>query len=418
MDYWGLIKNKRERLVTMNIIIINRWSDDFADYFRLINHSANNIIYITNPNGTKYLEGKSGYSRHLEVNDLTSIHKMEECLDICVDTFGKIDRIIAMSEYDMLVAGYLRTKYEVSGMSYQTALNFVDKTHMKNALSGSGIKYPNYTDDLNSIKNFSKNTSFPVVLKPKIGASSKGVLIAEDYDELMKLISSLDDKEKYECEEYVTGPIFHIDGVIFENEIKFIKGSRYINTCLDYEHGKSLGSMIVSDINLQIQFKSFAEKTIRTLGLETGVFHLEVILNNGELVFLEVGARQGGGEIVPMLKHLYGIDIIDIFFKTQMLIPFALNENKSNDIGGFLLIPEPKDIPCRVTFHNSMKELKSLVYEIIPSVGTLLIGNGGYYFNAGRFLFSGDEEQVYKDIHTAMESFQIITEKVIEEVRL
>ena len=43
---------------------------------------------------------------------------------------------------------------------------------------------------------------------------------------------------------------------------------------------------------------------------ETGVFHLEFILHDNEPVFLEVGARQGGGEIVPMLKQIYGVDLV------------------------------------------------------------------------------------------------------------
>lgn len=397
----------------MNIVIINRWSDNFADYIKLINHSENNIFYVTNKNGSVYLQGKTGYSIHFEVDDLTSETVLEECINTCIEKFGHIDRIIAMSEYDMLIAGYLRTKYKVSGMSHQTALNFVNKIHMKKALYGSNLKYPKYTDDLNNIEDFCENASFPLVIKPKIGASSKGVRIAETPNELMLHIMSLDNKEQYECEEYISGPIFHIDGIIFEKEILFIKGSKYINTCLDYERGKPLASIIVSDNDLQTRFKNFAKKAINLLGLETGIFHLEVILNNDELVFLEVGARQGGGEIVPEIKHLYNIDLIEVFFKTQMLLPFSLNENKTSLIAGFLLIPEPKNVPCKVTFHNSMEHLKSLVYEVKPDIGTVLTGSGGYYFNSGRFLFSGQEEQVLNDIHQAIEKYRIITEKPI-----
>lgn len=395
----------------MNIIIINRWSDDFADYLRLIDHSIHNIIYITNKGGSKYLEGKDGHSKHLEVDDLTSRSTLEHCLKECMNEYGSVDRIIAMSEYDMLVAGYLRTKFGVKGMSYQTALNFVDKTHMKKALSESGIRYPKFTEDLSEIDNFSKNVHFPLVLKPKIGASSKGVLLANNYDELNNLISSIEDEKQYQCEEYIDGPIFHIDGVVYEDEILFVKGSKYINTCLEYEHGKPLGSMIISDNNLQIRIQAFAKQIVNTLGLETGIIHLETILNNDELVFLEVGARQGGGEVVPEMKHLFGINLIEVFFKTQMLMPFDLKENKTTDIAGFLLFPEPKETPCSVISHNSMKNLKSLVYEIIPKKGTLLTGNGGYYFNSGRFLFIGEEQQVYKDIHKAIETFNIVTQK-------
>ncbi len=40
----------------MNIIIINRWQDDFADYQGVVDHKLNDVVYITNNSGSKYLD--------------------------------------------------------------------------------------------------------------------------------------------------------------------------------------------------------------------------------------------------------------------------------------------------------------------------------------------------------------------------
>ena len=83
-----------------------------------------------------------------------------------------------------------------------------------------------------------------------------------------------------------------------------MKISRYINTCYEYEKFKTpLGSLLIKNPLLYEKIYKMTLKVLSTLGMETGVFHLEFILHDNEPVFLEVGARQGGGEIVPMLKQ-------------------------------------------------------------------------------------------------------------------
>ena len=52
--------------------------------------------------------------------------------------------------------------------------------------------------------------------------------------------------------------------------------------------------------------------------------------------FLEVGARQGGGEIVPMLKQIYGVDLVLALLKSQMLEDISMLTGQENgNYGGF-----------------------------------------------------------------------------------
>lgn len=49
---------------------------------------------------------------------------------------------------------------------------------------------------------------------------------------------------------------------------------------------------------------SALEWEAEALGLENGVFHLEAFIDDGEFVFLEIGRRPGGGEIL-WVTHRY-----------------------------------------------------------------------------------------------------------------
>lgn len=51
-----IICKKYAEAFFMNIIIINRWQDDFADYQGVVDHKLNDVVYITNNSGSKYLD--------------------------------------------------------------------------------------------------------------------------------------------------------------------------------------------------------------------------------------------------------------------------------------------------------------------------------------------------------------------------
>ncbi len=192
-----------------------------------------------------------------------------------------------------------------------------------------------------------------------------------------------------------------------------MKISRYINTCYEYEKFKTpLGSLLIKNPLLYEKIYKMTLKVLSTLGMETGVFHLEFILHDNEPVFLEVGARQGGGEIVPMLKQIYGVDLVLALLKSQMLEDISMLTGQENgNYGGFLLFPEPVRTPVKVKNKTIFGgKLKTLVYEITPSIGQVLDGNGGYYFNAGRFLFVGPSEGVKEDLDYVLKNYEVAYE--------
>lgn len=131
------------------VIIINRWSDDFADYINLIDHNLNKIIYVTNENGAKYIKDRKNIPHALYIlDDLDDYLSLNNAVAEIMDEYSQIDHLIAMSEYDIKNAGKIRGVFNISGMTEITALNFTNKIIMKNALVESSIKMPAFLDDI------------------------------------------------------------------------------------------------------------------------------------------------------------------------------------------------------------------------------------------------------------------------------
>lgn len=395
------------------IVIINRWKDDFADYVSLIDHFENNIIYICNSFGSNYIKDRRNIPHELYILDnLIDNSELNSIMEIIIQKQNKIDHLVALSEYDMELAGILRSRFDITGMNAEVSRNFTNKVSMKKALEQSCIRFPNFSSNLNNINVFIEKNGFPFVIKPHYGAASHDVSIIENEEDLIDFLKVTKNWDDYECEEYIDMPIVHVDGVIQDSKLNFVKASRYIGTCFDYTLGKPLGSIILDSEKDQELLGNFAQEVVVALGLKDGVFHLEAFYENEDIIFLEVGARQGGGEIVPLMKKLFDVDLISCFFKTQIGEKIYFDLLNNSEIGGFLLIPEPKEIPCIVKEVTSMKDnIESLIVEVLPTIGTVFDGNGGYYFNSGRFLFVGSKDKVEQNINEVIENFIITTEK-------
>lgn len=391
----------------MNIIIINRWEDKFADYEKMIDHSENTVIYLTNNSGEKYLKNITSDHIHYLLSDLNDVDALVEILTMIKRKLGQIDRIIALSEYDIKTAGILRSQFNIRGMNEKVSRNFTNKFEMKHALQNTDLLFPKNTKDVKDIR--SKLLEFPLVIKPCEGAASENVCIVKDQSSFEDIYSRLEDPSLYEFEEYVAGPIYHVDGLKNKNVMQFMCISRYINTCYEYEVSrKPLGSVLINDRDLYKRVEKMVLAALNALGMSIGVFHLEFILKNNDLVFLEVGARQGGGEIVPLIKKVFSIDLVECLLRCQMLeCVDDVKEKRNFSSGGFLLFPEPLKEPVKVKKVVNFSYLETLNYAIVPKVGQILDGNGGYYFNAGRFMFSGDKASVKQEMQVVLENYEV-----------
>ncbi len=398
------------------IVIINRWEDDFGDYERLVDHGENTVSYIVNRAGYKYLEMRPNLRSEYRIIEEFSETAVEEAIKEMFEREDRPDRIIALSESNMLVAAAMRDRFRVDGLRLKDTLKFVDKVEMKGALNGSGVRVPRYLDNLvgDDYRSFVDAIGFPVVLKPRREAGSRGVEILSNLEELERSMGGVNLLD-FELEEYVAGEIVHIDGVVEGSRIVFQKAFKYINTCFDYTRGKFVGSVLVDDVELERHLFDFAEKVVSGIGMAIGVFHLEAIIDeNQSPTFLEIAIRQGGGEIVPLIKRIYGVDIVEALFRTQLgeSVSLDIQRNEEGLVGAFLLFPEPQ-APCRVTGVIDLSmDLKTLEYQVLPKVDSVLTGKGGYYFNAGRFLFVGKKEDVELDLDRVQREYSIKTEQL------
>nr|WP_314477487.1 ATP-grasp domain-containing protein [uncultured Pseudomonas sp.] len=293
----------------MKILILHRVPYPRIEYHRGIDHALHEVTYFGKQAAIDTLPAQLQCERVVRAGIASA---SDEALAWLADSPRHFDRIISMSEYELLDAARLREALGVEGASLQTVTLARNKLLMKEAVQACGLRIPKfmslacYLDSEGQVPWAGKT-----VLKPHSGASSADVSVhlpAQAHEEIRRKIreQSLPVGD-FQVEEYVAGPIRHFDGLVLNGRIVTLQASEYVGTCLDYmERGMPLGSWHVDSCPAMRDWVGQALSAVR---IANGAFHLEAIMDDDGPVFLEVGNRVGGADVVATYEMATGIHL-------------------------------------------------------------------------------------------------------------
>jgi biotin carboxylase len=227
----------------------------------------------------------------------------------------KIDRIVALDEFDMETAATLREHLRIPGMGLTTMRYFRDKLAMRMRALDRKVRVPDFVPVVNhdDIRYYLDHVPGPWVLKPRQEASAIGIKKIHAPEELWPLLDQLGDKQStYLLEKFVPGDVYHVDSVISENEVLFSNVSRYGKPPMKVAHGGVFTTFTVPRGSLDDKvLRTINGDLIAALGLVRGVSHAEFIRaqDDGHFYFLECAARVGGAYINEMVETATGLNL-------------------------------------------------------------------------------------------------------------
>jgi len=228
----------------------------------------------------------------------------------------KIDRIVALDEYDMETAATLREHLRVPGMGLTTMRYFRDKLAMRMKALDRGVRVPDFVPVLNhgDIRYFLENVPGPWVLKPRQEASAIGIKKIHVAEELWPVLEQLGDKQSsFLLERFVPGEVYHVDSVVSENEVVFANVSKYGKPPMNVAQGGGVFTTFTVPRGSEEDsgLREINRDLIAALGLVRGVAHTEFIQAqaDGHFYFLECAARVGGAYINEMVEAATGINL-------------------------------------------------------------------------------------------------------------
>lgn len=303
----------------MSILIINRFTHDLCPYEQWLQNLDEELILLTSVE----------VSGSFHANDYAYTESFPQfdrngCVELrAIELFSKyhFHTIIAIHERDILRASYLRERFDLEGQRPNSAQHFRDKTLMKQIAHQYKIPAPSFSP-LNSTLNlisFVEKHGYPVVVKPIDGSGSRNILIINDQFDLVSLLQQ-GIPSLAEVETFVSGEMYHVDGLVTEGEVVFVSASKYASGCLAFQSGGYNASFLINRTNPL--FERLTAFTIRLLHvLDTPLhttFHAELFHTSDDQIYLcEIASRTGGGRLAICIEQAYGIHLNRAWIEAQ-----------------------------------------------------------------------------------------------------
>lgn len=227
----------------------------------------------------------------------------------------RIDRIVALDEFDMESAAMLREHLRLPGMGLSATAYFRDKLAMRVRAKAAGVPVPEFSgvfhyDDL---REFMATVPGPWLLKPRANASAIGIRTIHSPDEIWPVLDQFGDLQShYVLERFVTGEVFHVEGITWNGEVLFSAPHQYGQPPMKTMHqGGVFTTRALSPESSDAQELVIAHRqVIKALGMHSGVTHTEFIKSaaDGRFYFLESAARVGGAYIAEVVEAATGLN--------------------------------------------------------------------------------------------------------------
>ncbi len=290
----------------MNILILHRIPYHKINYHRGIDHALHDVTYV----GTKTALGTLPAELRCRKVERPGVGKVADEVIEAVRKDPRPDLVISLSEYELMDAARVREALGVAGPTCAEVELVRNKVKMKAAVEARGIRVPRFQPLVDALNGQASPWEGRTVLKPVSGASSENVSVHASPAAVLAAARAPESPvhktgpEQFQLEEFVEGPIIHVDGLVQDGRLAVVLASRYVGTCLGFAQGTPLGSV---QIDTTEELKTWAARCLEAVAIRSGSFHLEGILSPTGPVFLEVAARVGGADVVDTFELATGV---------------------------------------------------------------------------------------------------------------
>jgi hypothetical protein len=279
----------------------------------------------------------------------------------------RFGRILAHSEYDLVRAARLRELLGLPGQSVASAVAYRDKATMKELARRAGVRTAEFKriDCALDLYRFAEAHRYPLIVKPVDGGGSRRVQVIEDAAALRAFLQA-PPPAGFLAESFVRGAMYHADGIAIDGTVRFGSVSRYVNGCLAFHEGRSLGSVILEPQDaMSVRVAAAVQEVIGALPPPPAMaYHAEFFhTDDDELVLCEIASRSGGARVPEAIAAAYGIDINRAWMRLQCDLPVSLDGTFARS-AGFLVVP-----PRPGTLHALPESIPfSWVIDYLPGV--------------------------------------------------
>lgn len=237
----------------------------------------------------------------------------------------RADGIMTLAtDMPMRSVSYACERLNLTGISYDTAVKTTDKGDMIKAFEAHGVEHPWFfiVQDEEALTQIKSRITYPCISKPTDNSGSRGVVLIENELELENAVRySRNNGRKggVIIEEYLTGQEVSVEIMAIDGYVNVLQVTDKITTGAPHfvEMGHTQPSRLPSkDVEA---IKDLAKRAVKSVGINDGPAHVEIMLTNNGPRMIELGARMGGDCITTHLVPLStGVDMVEATMRVSL----------------------------------------------------------------------------------------------------
>ncbi len=159
---------------------------------------------------------------------------------------------------------------------------------------------------------------FPVIIKPVDSTGSQGIVIANEYKEVMEGVGIASNKSlsgRVLVEEYVDGIELNVHCIITQSksQILLIAKKKMV------EYGNRFSKIFIGseapfelDHNEKVELNLLINDVVKCFEIKNSPLLMQLFLKEGKFTVIEIAARIGGGVGQRLISTMTGVDIVDM----------------------------------------------------------------------------------------------------------
>jgi biotin carboxylase len=244
----------------------------------------------------------------------TSQQNMVELAQL-INKHDKIDAVAVFHDQAQLDALKIAETLQLPfALNKKAIIACTHKMHTRDKLQEQGlsqIRYRHVNNHQEIIEFFDNNPNLEkIIVKPFDGSGSQGIVALTRAHIVEMNSGTFDDQFQYPllAEEFIEGKEYSVEGFTYKGEHHIIAiTEKFKNNSTYIETGHLMPARLSQSAKEKIS--SYVKNCLTALGVNTGLSHTEVIMNEKNIALVETHTRGGGDRIGDLVKYTTGIDL-------------------------------------------------------------------------------------------------------------
>ena len=327
--------------------------------------------------------------------------------------------ILSFTEFGIEYSATISNILGYSGLSFKAAKICRNKFLTRSELKKHDLPSPKFlkVKNLEEMKKGIENIGVPVIIKPLNLAASCATVKINNINEIKEMYARLREMRKkspvvgimndtienyWIVEEYLEGFEISVETFTFNGETTIV--AIHDKMCV-VEAPYFLEEFFVTpspriDANLAKQIEDLTKKSLKSIGFNLGLSHVEYRITEKGPLLIEINGRLGGGLIGESVYISTGVNMYEVLLKMHLGIKPEVNIEQHNPVAFQMIVCPEGTVKSVIGFDEAMKNNKLKIVDQRIKVGDIVKARQADY--GGWILATGDNlDEIINNVQEA-----------------